>query len=264
MELIVSINKIKEINLEVDSLVLGSEFSVRSTVFTLAEIEAVKQKSNKNIYVNVNKIILEEELDRLEIFLLKLKEIDVDGIYFSCMSVYSLNRQIGLDLFYNPETLTTNYSDVLEYLALGIKKVVLAREITLESIKKIISKTTDVEVNIHGKLNMFYSKRKLLTNCFNNFEQEVKTKGFLREELREEYYPIIEDETGSHIFHGLTLSSYDEISNFSEIAVKIDGYLLEDLATVVNDYQRALSGEKIERAEDQFSGYYYKQTKYKK
>ncbi|XMB85154.1 U32 family peptidase [Mycoplasmatota bacterium WC44] len=278
MEIVVTLKTIEDINLAGDSFILGTTFGVRNDIFTLEEIKYVKLNTNKNVYVNLDRVIHEDELDKLESFLNELKKINVDGIYFSDLSIFTISEDLGLidKLIYNPGTLVTNYVDVQFYLTLGIKRVCLSREITLEDINEIMNHTKDVEVIIHGKLNMFYSKRKLLTNFFSYTKQKIEKKGHLIEEIRDEKYPIIEDETGTHIFQGNTLNSFKELSEFNDITVRIDGYLfdqeyVEDVLNIYNEIRNGMNSSEAFNnysvkydSDELFSGYYYKETNYMK
>ncbi|XMB66146.1 U32 family peptidase [Mycoplasmatota bacterium zrk1] len=276
MEIITSLKDVNQINLDVDGFFLGTRFGVRNDMFSLRDIEYIIKNTNKNVYVNVDKIFNESELDEVKQFLIELKRLNIDGIYYSDMSVFTISEELDIidKLIYNPGTLVTNYEDALFYLRLGVKRVCLAREITLADILKIMEYSTDIEVIIHGNLNMFYSKRNLLTNFFEFTNQEVRKKGHLVEEIRSERYPITEDETGTHIFQGEILNSFKELMYFKNITVRIDGFLqdekyIEDVTNIYanlrNDFdeKKAFKDYSINYDVNELStGYYYKETKY--
>ena len=121
------------------------------------------------MYVLVNRFFVEEELEALREHLQRLKDLDVDGIYYGDEGVYQEAKALGIEnrLIYNPDTLITNHSDVQYYLDEGISMVTISKEITLDEICAIAKKVQgECEVIIHGRLNMMHSKRNLLSNYF--------------------------------------------------------------------------------------------------
>ena len=132
--------------------------------------------------------------------------------------------------------------------------VTISKEITLDEICTIARKVHgECEVLIHGRLNMMHSKRNLLSNymSFLGKEEDLKNKMnlYLMEEHRDEHMPILEDETGTHVFTGFTLSSFDEIKDMAEAGIhhfRIDG-IFHDIDYVVEAlklYQSVLNGDR--------------------
>lgn len=248
---------------------VGTRFGVRNVEYSDKEI---KELDSQKIYLNIDRIMHESDLLELEQFILKFK--DVLGFYYSDQAVYSICMKHGLvdKLIYNPGTLVTSVLDAEFYLGLGIKRVCLSREITLEEILEFSHLKEKVEVIIHGKLNMFYSKRKLLTNYFDYIKQDVIKEGVLEEEIRDEHYPVVEDDHGTNIFHEKSLNSFVELEQIISMTHRIDGYLLDEFDYVVSLYERIIKGESGKAVKDEYlskyddisSGYYYKETLYKK
>lgn len=266
--MILTVTDLKQINNKHEFL-LGTRFGVRNIEFSENEID---QLDLSNVYLNVDKIIHESELEDLEKFLLKYK--NSKGFYYSDMAVYTIAKKHGFieKLIYNPGTLVTSVPDAEFYLGLGIMRVCLSREITLIDILEFSHLKDKVEIIIHGKLNMFYSKRKLLTNYFTFLDKEVVKEGVLEEEIRDEHYPIIEDEHGTNIFHEKSVNSFKELDQLKQFTMRIDGYLLDNYDEVISYYEEILNGrdanevyeEYVNKYDDINSGYYYKETLYKK
>lgn len=266
--MIVNIKRTTNLNRIDTDIVLGTAYSVRNDVFSLEEIKKIVSVYKHKVYVNMDIIIHEAMILEIKDFLKKLP-LEVSGIYFSDMGLYMLAKELGLSnkLIYNPGTLTTNSLDINLILGLGIKRVVLAREITLDEIKYINSHAINTEVLIHGKLNMFYSKRKLLSNYYKyrNIAGDYD-KMFLVEETRDDKLAIIEDATGTHIFANGILNSYDEVKDL-HCELRIDGYFLSDdeLLEEIDTYQKILTNQKVKYSkEGKNSGFYYKKTVYRK
>ncbi len=268
VKMILTLQQITDFNKQYEFLV-GTRFGVRNVEFSDADI---KDMDFERIYLNIDSIIHENDIEEIKEFMSEFK--DVLGFYYSDMAVYMIAKELGIEnkLIYNPGTLVTSVADAEFYLSLGIKRVCLSREITLEDILKFSHLKDQVEIIIHGKLNMFYSKRKLLTNYFTYIKEAVQKKGTLEEEIRDESYPVIEDEHGTNIFHEKAVNSFEEYNTLATFTKRIDGYLLEEFDYVVDLYERIQSGEEgikikeeyLSKYDDISSGYYYKETLYKK
>ncbi len=243
------------------TVVVGTPFfSVRSVCqFPVDMLTSIKEECVKHgvkMYVLVNRFFVEEEIEALRKHLQLLKELDVDGIYFGDECVLYEADLLGIKdkLIYNPDTLITNHGDVQYYLDDGIQMVTISKEITLSEICTIAQKVNgNCEVLIHGRLNMLHSKRNLLTNYMSFLEREDKVHDnmhlYIMEEKRDEKMPIVEDETGTHIFSGFTLASFEELQDMVNAGIRhfrMDGifhnidYVLEALKL----YKEVLDGKR--------------------
>ncbi len=265
--------------LKVDIILLDTFFSVRVLKrFDLKEIkEIVLTCKNYNIktYISINKMIHEEDLKSLKLFLEELKTLDIDGIVIGDLTVYVQAKQIHLEskIIYQPGTMNTETYSVEYFEKHPIKGVTLSREITLDEIKKILLYETKLELSIigHGYLDMFYSKRKLLTNYFKykNISGKKIIDNYnyrLNEEIRpNDFYPILEDNYGTHIFRSHKLISYNEIQI---IKSKITDFYIERLFMEDEEYFDSIKLYNGSIGIDSFlniynnydSGFYYKPT----
>lgn len=253
--------------------------------FTNSEITQANKliKSlNKEIYILANMIVHNANLEELKNFLDFIKDLNVNGIIFGDLAVYQLATKIGINnvLIYNPETLNTNYYDPIFWSKQAIKGITISKEITLEDIKEI-SNNKPLEISLvgHGYLNMFHSRRPLIENFFKYTDKEYKTYIENRnlkviEEIRQESYPIFQDNQGTHIFRDKSLESFKEVktlSNYLDVFI-IDGIFQDNdyLNKTVKYYKDILNN--IVNAEDisklyegdHDSGFLYKKTVYDK
>lgn len=251
-------------------------FSVRKMnafpVETLKDLIKECQEANIKTYVPVNRFFIEEELEQLKEFLKQLKEWNADYIYFTDEGVLQTAKELGMEdrLIYNPDTLITNAFDAQYYLDEGIARVCISREITLEEICTIAKKVKDaskLEVMIHGRLPMMHSKRELLTNYMTFLEKDYPVKNnynlYLIESTRDDHMPIIEDEHGTHVFSGFTLTSFEEIETLKDagiVNVRIEGMFHDGAYSkeAFNLYYDILNGTKT--AKEVYEEY---QEKYK-
>lgn len=230
------LEKVKKVN--ATSVIVGTPFfSVRAVhEFPQAELKNIKEECDRlglQMYVLVNRFFVEEELPQLREFLTYLKELDVDGIYYGDEGVLYEAECLGIKhkLIYNPDTLITNHMDAQYYLDEGIKMVTISKDITLDETVSIASHLDhECEVIIHGRLNMMHSKRNLLSSYMSFVNKNEKVRNnydlYLMEENRDEHMPIVEDETGTHVYTGFTLASFEEIKKLKEAGVRhfrIDG-----------------------------------------
>lgn len=235
-----------------DGVVIGTPFfSARpAALFSFEELKEVREASanlSLQMFVLVNRMFTEEELERLTDYLKTLKELQVDGIYFCDEGVLQLAKALQMEdrLIYQPDTLLTNSCDVNFYLEEGLKMVTLAKEITLEEICAIAkhSDGSRIEVIIHGRENMMHSKRRLLSSYLEHIHASKDVFGkhtlYLREETRDDHFPIVEDELGTHVFTGFTLAAFAQINALADAGIayfRIDG-IFHDLAYVCEALQ---------------------------
>lgn len=154
----------------------GKDFSLRANAnnFSLDEIkEAVDfaHKLNKKLYVTVNIVFHNEDLKGIEDYLKKLDEYKVDGVILSDLFLIDIIKQnkLSLKIFLSTQESTTNSLSVKYFKKLGVDRIVLAREVSKEQMKKIIDETgCDLEVFLHGAMCTCYSGRCLLSNYFTN------------------------------------------------------------------------------------------------
>ncbi|HEY8364239.1 MAG TPA: peptidase U32 family protein [Haloplasmataceae bacterium] len=242
-----------------DAFIVGEEkFGLRLPhYFTnneILEIIDLCHSRNQKVYIAINKIIHEEEIPLIDAYMGKLTNLNVDGIVFGDLAIYQLavKYQLVSKLMYNPETYITNYESVRFFSSFGIKQVTLAKEITLEDICQI-SRQEIMEIDIlgHGALNMFHSMRELVTNYYRFLKQDDPEKHhnellYLIEEIRDDKYPIIEDQNGTHVYSAYDLCTVNYLDVFIENKIKsirIDGLFKSDkeLYEITKIYREAIN-----------------------
>lgn len=255
-----------------ESIVVAPEvFAIANDhTFSNKQIEGLARlcnQQNKKMYILVNKMMFDEDLDNLKIHLEWIKTLDVDGIYFADLAVYMIARDLDMHnlLIYAPGMTIVNSEDVKEYLDLGILGLELANELTLDE-KILIAKNNPNKVGIviGGYLLMSYSKRKVLSNYFREINKEINLDENydlrLVEKTRPGKMPVYEDENGSYIYSEYILHSYNYLKQLSETPFKyfrLDGIFLDQnlIKDLLNSYEAILLG----REDDFFS---YIQDKY--
>ena len=150
----------------------GQNYSLRANAnnFSLDEIrEGVEfaHERGKKVYVTVNMIFHNDDLNGLDKYLIDLDSIGIDSFIVSDMAVIEAIKRLKLKtkFFISTQKSITNLEAVKFYKSLGAYRVVLARECSREDIKRIKENIdTEVEVFIHGAMCTSYSGRCVMSN----------------------------------------------------------------------------------------------------
>ena len=240
----------------------GGKFGLRAFAgnFSAEEMEkAVKiaHSQNKKVHVTLNIIAKDKDFEGLEEYLQFLQKIGVDAVIVADIGILTFIREKAPKLNVHVSTqanIINSYSAKL-MASLGVKRLILARELTLEEVKEIRKNTPkeiEIEVFVHGAMCMAYSGRCLLSNYLTGRDsnhgecvQACRWKYMVREVSREDEMEVQEDERGSYIFNSKDLNMIEHLGLLKEIGVdsiKIEGRMKSPyyVATVVNAYRRAL------------------------
>ena len=258
MELVVHLNSRKFINdfieIGIKNFVVGTKyFSCRQALsLDYQELKDLnEQLKDKKLWVLVNTLIEEHNLDELVDHLAKLDEIKIAGILFQDFSVLQICKEnnYNFEMIYSPDTLNTNQATLNYLKTLGINSAFLAREIPLDE-KMMIAKNTDLKtmVQVHGVEYMAYSKRKLLSNYFKEtgIDHGVLIDDNLTIQANAVDYRchIYEDKFGCHVLSEKQLCTLDILSNFSCFDyLYFESLFIDDLKVVeiVSLYQEAIN-----------------------
>ena len=150
----------------------GKAFSLRArasnfTIENLQELVLFAKGLNKKVYVTTNIIPHDEDLTGLEEYLLALEKIGVNAIITSSLHIILTAKKItkNLEVHLSTQMSSSNSETINFYKDLGITRVVLAREVTLDEMKIISEKSSlELEVFIHGGMCVSYSGKCVLSN----------------------------------------------------------------------------------------------------
>ncbi len=239
----------------------GKDFSLRnfSGNFTDKELEkavAFARKRNVKVYLACNIYSRNHEQDKIKTFLEKTGRINPDAIIISDPGIVMQARQLipEIDIHLSTQANTTNYNTALFWQQFGVKRVNLARELSLEEIKGIIAHTdVETETFIHGAMCVSYSGRCLLSTILSKRDSNrglcshpCRWKYSVVEEMRpNEFHPILEDDRGAYIFNSKDMCMIEhipELINAGISSLKIEGRMkgINYLASVVKTYRNAI------------------------
>ncbi len=217
------------------------------------------------VYVTANILAHNGDLDGVRHYFTELKELKPDALIISDPGIFAIAREIcpELDVHISTQANNTNYGTYQFWHKLGAKRVVSARELSLQEIAQIrehIPQDLEIETFIHGAMCISYSGRCLLSNYFTGRDANrgacthpCRWKYAVVEETRPgEYMPVYENERGTYIFNSKDLCMIEHIPELIEAGIdsfKIEGRMKTALyvATVARTYRKAIDDYFISR-----------------
>ena len=246
-----------------DAVYLASrQFGMRASAKNFSEEELKEavdyaHERGVRVYLTCNVLLENNEISELEEALVNWQKSGVDAIIVSDIGALMLARRVvpEMEIHISTQAGVTNYLTATELYHLGAKRVVLAREVPLEDIKKIRDNTPadlEIEAFVHGAMCVSFSGRCLISQYLTGRDanhgecaQSCRWKYHLVEEKRPgEYMPVVEDEKGTHFFNAkdmCMLEYLDQLAKAGISSFKIEGRAKSAFygAAVTNAYRIA-------------------------
>jgi U32 family peptidase len=215
----------------------------------------------RKVYVTANITAHNDDLRGIRQYFTELKAFGVDrpdAMIISDPGVYTIAMEVipEIDLHISTQANNTNYETYRFWQKLGAKRVVSARELSIEELidlRNNIPNDMEIETFIHGAMCIAYSGRCLLSNYFTGRDANLgacthscRWKYHIVEETRPgEYMPIEENERGTYIFNSKDLCMIEYIPELVKAGInsfKIEGRMKTVLyvATVTSSYRKAI------------------------
>lgn len=250
-----------------DAVYIGGEaFGLRAKAknFSLEEMAegiAFAHARGTRVYVTANILAHNADLEGAEAYFAQLRDIkpeQPDALIISDPGMFTIAKEVWpeAEIHISTQANNTNYQTYLFWWKLGAKRVVSARELSLEEIREIrrlIPQEMEIESFVHGAMCISYSGRCLLSNYFTGRDANqgacthpCRWQYAVMEESRPgEYFPVYENERGSFIFNSRDLCMIDHIPELVEAGIdslKIEGRMKTALyvATVARTYRLAI------------------------
>ena len=222
------------------------------TAIALAHVRGVR------VYITCNTVPRNKEIDLLPDYLAFLQAAGVDALIVTDLGVIDLAKRYApkVELHVSTQAGITNYAAANAFYQLGAKRVVLARETTMEEIAEIRAKTPkdlEIEAFVHGAMCMSFSGRCLLSNYMAGRDanrgacaQPCRWKYALVEEKRPgQYMPIYQEGEGSYILNSKDMCMVrhlPELLRAGVTSLKIEGRAKSSyyVAVTTNAYRWAL------------------------
>ncbi len=210
------------------------------------------------VHVTANILAHNRDLQGAEDYFMELKELKPDALIIADPGMFMLAKRIcpEIDIHISTQANNTNYETFKFWYGQGAKRVVSARELSLEEIKEIrrkVPQDLEIESFIHGAMCISYSGRCLLSSYFTGRDANqgacthpCRWKYSVMEESRPgEYFPVFENDRGTYIFNSKDLCMIEHIPEMIEAGIdsfKIEGRMKTVLyvATVARTYRRAI------------------------
>ncbi len=247
-----------------DAVYIGGEaFGLRAKAknFSMRDMEegiAFAHAHGVKVYVTANILAHNRDLEGIRAYFEKLREIAPDALIISDPAVFELAKEIcpNIERHISTQANNTNYGTYNFWWKLGAKRVVSARELSLEELKEIrenIPAEMEIESFVHGAMCISYSGRCLLSNYFTGRDANqgacthpCRWKYAVVEETRPgEYMPVCETERGTFLFNSKDLCMIEYIPELIEAGIdslKIEGRMKTALyvAAAARTYRKAI------------------------
>ena len=257
-----------------DSVYLaGTDFGMRSFAGNFSPEELPKavefaHSHGVSVHVTVNTMPRNDEVVNLPAYLEQLQDAGVDALIIADMGAFMLAGKYApkCERHISTQQSIANYECAQAWFDLGAKRVVLARELSLDEIRTVREKTSpelEIETFGHGAMCVSYSGRCLLSNYMTGRDsnrgacaQPCRYQYALVEEKRPgEYFPVFEDEKGTYILNSRDMCMIDHLKDLQDAGVdciKVEGRAKSAYyaAIVTGAYRHAIDDVAAERSID--------------
>lgn len=268
IELLIPASSLEVLNVAVmfgaDAVYIGGEaFGLRAKAknFSLEEMKEGVEFAHAHdvkVYVTANILAHNKDLDGAREYFEELKQVGMDALIISDPGMFTIAKEVlpDVDIHISTQANNTNYATFNFWYKMGARRVVTARELSLEEIKTIrknIPDDLEIETFIHGAMCISYSGRCLLSSFMAGRDANqgacthpCRWKYSVVEESRPgEYMPVYENERGTFIFNSKDLCMIEHIPELVEAGIdsfKIEGRMKTALyvATVARTYRLAI------------------------
>ncbi len=247
-----------------DAVYIGGEaFGLRAKAknFSMENMKegiAFAHAHGVKVYVTANILAHNRDLEGVRAYFEELKEIKPDALIIADPGVFMLAKEIcpEIERHISTQANNTNYLTYQFWYQQGAKRVVSARELSMEELRELrahIPEDLEIETFVHGAMCISYSGRCLLSNYFTGRDANqgacthpCRWKYAVMEESRPgEYLPVYENERGTYIFNSKDLCMIEHIPELLESGIdsfKIEGRMKTALyvATVARTYRKAI------------------------
>lgn len=240
----------------------GQAFGLRAFAgnFSMEEIKSACKEAHsrgKKVYVTVNIVAKDEDFNGLKEYVQGLQDAGVDAVIVADVGIISFIRKKfpSLDVHVSTQANITNLASAQFFADMGVKRIVLARELNINQIAAIASALkgrVEVECFVHGAMCISYSGRCLLSNYLagrdaNHGEcvQACRWRYFIREQSREDELEVEEDERGTYFLNSKDLCMIRHLKALQDAGVaslKIEGRMKSSyyVACTTNAYRKAI------------------------
>ncbi len=243
MKLLVEPMNKENLEFNCDGLILAiKDYAVESnTYFTLDEIKNIRDSFSGEIFVKLNKNLMNDDISFVKDILVQLDKMNITGVFFYDLAVLELKRELNLniDLVWNQTHMVNNYKTCNYYYSKGVKYALLGKEITLDEILEIIN-LIDITsmVEVVSKPSVAFSKRKLVSNYYKDMGIDGSNEIIVNEKVSNLNFDIKEDSNGTVFFLDLITNGTSIIRDLYDNGcsyIIMREYGIDNFRELVND-----------------------------
>ncbi len=222
----------------------GASFGMRAFAgnfdeHTIYDATRLCKEAGVRTHVTINTMPRGDEVEQLPRWLEILQDAGVDAVIVADLGAFRLAERYApaLERHISTQASVSNPITARAWYELGAKRVILARELSLEEVSAIRRGTPpglEIEAFVHGAMCVSYSGRCLLSNYMTGRDasrgacaQPCRYQYYLMEEKRPgEYFPVFEDEKGTYIMNSRDMCMIDHVGELMDIGLdsfKIEG-----------------------------------------
>ena len=238
-----------------DAVYIGDELKNFSIDELKKSVEYAHNR-DKKVYVSLNKIPHENDINEIKRYIKSLIDTGIDAIVVIEPGMLTIVRDVceNIEIHLSDQANVTNYETASFWYNQGIKRVIVSKELSCEEIGQIRLKSPidmDIEALVHWALFISHSGRKLLSNFLKgknadeNNRINSKKYNLVEEKRPGKYFPVYEDERGTFLFNTEDLCMIEYIPELIKCGItslRIDGKMKDDeyVATAVKAYRKAI------------------------
>ena len=247
-----------------DAVYIGGQvFGLRAAAknFSFEDMKegiAFAHERGKRVFLVLNIIPHNEDIHYLEKYIEEIKDLGLDAVILSDPGTFMFVKQYApeLEVHLSTQANNTNFMSAKFWYEQGVKRVILARELSFDEISEIRAKTPpalELESFIHGAMCISYSGRCLMSNYMAGRDanrgacaQPCRWEYNLVEKTRPgEYFPVEETEDGTFFFNSKDLCMIEQIPDLIRSgldSLKIEGRMktIYYVASIVRAYRKAI------------------------
>jgi len=266
-KLIVTVNSLEHLNKLIDKDIYGimlyiDKLSVNSSFYVNVDDIRRMDFKDKKIFVVMNKIMHNNDLNMVRVTLDKLKDMDVKILFYD-MSVYNISKELGIIdklVIYQDHLNASIYSNKF-YSDLGITGSYISSDITGEELLEIKDNSKmDIYFTGYGYVPIFYSRRYLIKNYLKFIDKEDLVGNYTIVSDMNTEYPISEEEFGTTIYSEKTvnlINYLDYLDKIDYIVMNSNGILDEEFNMMVDRFI------KKDKMDDCYLGFFDTKTIFK-
>ena len=253
-----------------DACYMGlKDFSLRANAGNFSdsemeEVRKIKSESGKKLYCAMNILFKEDQIEKLYTMRNEIASWPFDAFIISDIGLVDFFQKYlpDRDLHLSTQASCSNSNSVKAYKSMGFKRIILGREASLDTIKRIKDKVPEIELEcfVHGAMCMAYSGRCILSayltgrsanqgDCAHTCRWNYKMYAIEEEERKGQYMPIEGGDDYTAILSSKDLCMIDHINELRDAGIdslKIEGRMksVYYVAVVTREYRMAIDSDK--------------------